>query len=199
MKKIATSLLILLAIPVFGYLYIMYFYEADPLTQKYIDEKDPVVKLQLLERIMDRGEDEKWSWSDNAAEIAFKTGDYDKAEKYALTSLEMSKDYEGNWNYGNAIHNSNVILGRISLVQEDIDEAKSYLVEAGKSEGSPQLDTFGPNFKLANKLLEKGEISAVVQYLSSISKFWRMDDGCVKRWLSEIENGEKPILCNCNC
>ena len=87
MKKIATSLLILLAIPVFGYLYLMYFYEADPLTQKYIDEKDPVVKLQLLERIMDRGEDEKWSWSDNAAEIAFKTGDYDKAEKYALTSL----------------------------------------------------------------------------------------------------------------
>lgn len=199
MKKIASFLLVLLAAPILGYVYFMHFYEPDALTQQYLDEKDPVVKLQLLEQIMDRGESDKWSWSDNAARIAFKIGEYDKAEKYAVASLTMSTVYKGNWNYGNAIHNSNVILGRISLVQGDIDQAKNYLLEASKSEGSPQLDTFGPNLELANELLIENERVAVVQYLESISTFWEMDNGCVKRWLSEIEDGGTPKLCNCSC
>lgn len=148
---------------------------------------------------MDGGESERWSWSDSAAKLAFETGDYEKAEKYAVSSLAMSEGYEGNWNYGNTIHNSNVVLGRISLAQGDVEGAKRYLVEASKSEGSPQLDTFGPDLKLANELLQKGEIGVVVQYLGSVSRFWEMDNGCVKAWLSEIENGETPKLCKCSC
>lgn len=199
MKKIAISLLTILAIPVLGYIYAMYFYEPDALTQKYLDEKDPVVKLELLEEIMDRGQSERWSWSDNAAKIAFRAGDYEKAKKYALASLAMSADYEGDWNYGNAIHNANAILGRVSLAQDDIEKANEYLVAASKSEGSPQLDTFGPNLKLADGLLQKGERDIVIQYLNSVSKFWEMDNGCVQRWISEVENGEIPELCTCSC
>ncbi|BFM09979.1 hypothetical protein R50072_01320 [Simiduia litorea] len=196
MKKIALSLLTLL---VLGFISLIYIHETDSFTQKYLNERDPVVKLQLLEQIMERGENEKWSWSDNAAKIAFQVGDHEKAEKYAQASLAMSKDFENNWNYGNAIHNSNVILGRISLAQGNIEEAKAYLVRASKSHGSPQLDTFGPNFKLANELLKKGESDVVVQYLRSVSKFWEMDNGCIDRWLSEIDDGETPSLCKCSC
>ena len=199
MKKILISLLIVIAIPVLVYAYLMYFYEADPLTQSYLDEADPVKKLQVLEEIMDRSESEKWSWSDSAAEIAFNTGDYEKAEEYALSSLAMSTEYEEDWNYGNAIHNSNVVLGRISFIKGDVEGAKGYLTEASKSEGSPQLDTFGPDLELANELLKMGERKPVVQYLTSISRFWEMDNGCVKRWLSEIESGDTPKLCNCSC
>ena len=54
MKKILISLLIVIAIPVLVYAYLMYFYEADPLTQSYLDETDPVKKLQVLEDILVR-------------------------------------------------------------------------------------------------------------------------------------------------
>lgn len=198
-KKGLIAILALLVIPITVYFYIFTYIEPDSLTLKYFDEKDPAVKLQLLEEIMDRGDYETWSWSDNAAKLAYKIGDYDKAENYASRSLTMSRDHVNDWNYGNVIHNSNVVLGRIRLSEGDIEQAKYHLLEAAKSEGSPQLNTYGPKLELANDLLQRGERDAVVGYLNEVSTFWEMDHGCVKRWLSEIEQGETPKLCNCSC
>ena len=66
----------------------------------------------------------------------------------------------------------NVLLGRIALRQGNLKEAKQYLLKAGKSPGSPQLNSFGPQFTFARELLEKGEKSVVIECLDLIGNFW---------------------------
>jgi tetratricopeptide (TPR) repeat protein len=203
MKKIALSILIVIAIPILAYVgisvYAMYFYEADPATQAYLNEKDPKKKLELLENILDEDQYSRWAWLDDAAELAYETEAYEKAKAYSLESLSLSGNYQYDWNYGNSIHNSNMVLGRLSLKDGDIEKAKEYLLESAKSKGSPQLDSFGPSLKLANELLIAGERDVVLSYLHSISMFWEMDDGYVSQWITQIENNETPKLCNCGC
>ncbi len=203
MKKIALSILIVIAIPILAYVglyvYAVYFYEADPVTQAYLDEKDPSKKMELLENILNEDEYSRWAWLDNAAELAYEIEDYEKAKAYSKESLSLASNHKNDWNYGNSIHNSNMVLGRLSLKDGDTEKAKEYLLESAKSKGSPQLDTFGPDLKLANELLITGERDAVLSYLHSISQFWEMDDGCVSQWITLIENNETPKLCNCGC
>jgi len=108
--------------------------------------------------------------------------------------LSLAEIYRNNWNYGNAIHDGNRILGLVSYNEGNIDAAVSYLIMAGESTGSPQLDTFGPNLDLADLLMRKGKIDAVVVYLRGVQKFWRMDEGIVDRWITAIEQGKRPKL-----
>lgn len=56
-----------------------------------------------------------------------------------------------------------------------VDAAKAYLLATGKSQGSPQLNSFGPNMSLAKDLFEAGERQAVVTFF----------DDCVRsgRWI----------------
>ena len=43
---------------------------------------------------------------------------------------------------------------------------------SGKTPGSPQLNSFGPDFMLDRELLEKGERAAVLAHLELVGKFW---------------------------
>lgn len=203
MKKIIIAILVLVAVPVIAYIgfytYAVYFYETDPVTRAYIDEQDPVKKLELLEGILDEDAYSRWAWLDNAAELAYKNEDYEKAKRYSMESLSLSAQHANDWNYGNSIHNANTVLGRISLRAGDTEAAKDYLLQAAASEGSPQLNTFGPNVTLANELLQAGEADAVLTYLNAIATFWEMDDGKVADWIESINNGERPTLSNCRC
>jgi tetratricopeptide (TPR) repeat protein len=203
MKKIALSILLVIATPILAYIglnvYAVYFYEVDPAIQTYMDEKDPAKKMELLENLLNEDEYSRWAWLDSAAELAFEIKDYEKAKAYSKESLLLSSSLQNDWNYGNSIHNSNMVLGRLSLRDGDTEKAKEYLLESAKSKGSPQLDTFGPSLKLANELLIVGERDVVLSYLHSISQFWEMDDGCVSKWITQIENNETPKLCDCGC
>lgn len=125
---------------------------------------------------------------------AFNANDFDKVKALAKENLELAAVYQCNWNFGNAIHDTNRVLGLISLKSGDIDAAAGYLLKAGKSTGSPQLDTFGPELDLANELLQLGKVDAVTSYLKDIKSFWEMNDGQIDRWLAAIEKGEKPQL-----
>ena len=125
---------------------------------------------------------------------AYKSNDFKKAQELAKENLELAAIYRCNWNYGNAIHNTNRVLGLINLKNGDIDAAANFLLRAGKSTGSPQLDTFGPELDLADELLKQGKVEPVKIYLKDIKSFWEMNNGKVDVWLSEIEKGEKPEL-----
>jgi hypothetical protein len=59
---------------------------------------------------------------------------------------------------------------------------------------SPQLASFGPDFSLAQALLEKrvGAEKDVVFALSACEKIWEMNEGRVAAWIAEIERGEIP-------
>jgi hypothetical protein len=131
---------------------------------------------------------------DDEIAAAYKANNFDKVKELGKENLELASVYRCNWNYGNAIHDTNRILGLVSLKSGEIDEAASYLIKAGKSTGSPQLNTFGPNLDLANELLKRGKVDAVKTYLIGIKSFWEMNNGQIDSWLAQIEKGDKPVL-----
>lgn len=128
----------------------------------------------------------------DAAKESFVVGNAEDAKKYAQELMTLLTKFPDNWNYGNAVQDANLVLGRIELKKGHIDEAKRYLMAAGSSPGSPQMDTFGPNVSLAKDLLEKGERDVVIQYLDLCRKFWEMDRGRLDKWTKEIKDGKTP-------
>lgn len=125
---------------------------------------------------------------------AYKADDLQTAAALAKEYLALAETYRCDWNYGNAIHDGNRFLGLISLRNGDQQAAAAYLAKAGKSGGSPQLNSFGPDLDLANALLQRGQVEPVKLYLADIKRFWEMDRGNIDNWLSSIGRGERPPL-----
>jgi hypothetical protein len=125
---------------------------------------------------------------------AYRDQKYDQARKLAGTYLELAAVYRCNWNYGNAIHESNRVLGLISVAGGDLDAAAQYLVKAGQSAGSPQLNSFGPQLDLANQLLRRGRRDAVRTYLGGVRRFWVTGTVALDRWIAQIDQGATPDL-----
>ncbi len=137
-------------------------------------------------------EEEKFYALDDAAKESFEVGKIEDASKYAKELLALAPKYRGNWNYGNAIQDGNLVLGRIAIKEGRIEEAKQYLIEAGKSPGSPQMNSFGPTMSLARELLEKGEREVVLQYFDLCRKFWEMGHDKLDQWTKDVKAGKIP-------
>lgn len=129
---------------------------------------------------------------EEVAEAALEAGEIIKAQQYAGELLQSASEKRSDWNYGNAIHNGNILLGRIALQNGDIPGAKRHLVAAGETPGSPQLNSFGPNMSLAKELFEKGEAETVLTYLQSCTKFWEMGKDRLETWITAVKAGTKP-------
>ncbi|MEP6787322.1 MAG: hypothetical protein ABJB40_02745 [Acidobacteriota bacterium] len=122
---------------------------------------------------------------------AYREETADKATELAVNLLAVAPDFSKHWNYGNAIHIANTVLGLVALDRDDLKEAKTRLLESGKTPGSPQLKSFGPNMKLADRLLKKGESAAVLTYLDEYRIFWKQDsDDKLTVWKKAIAKGE---------
>jgi len=127
----------------------------------------------------------------DAAKTHFEAKEYERAAQYATELLNLAQKYPNNWNYGNAIYDSHMVLGRVALLNNDIETAKDHLFLAVKTPGSPQLDSFGPNMSLANDLLEKGYQEPVIEFLNQCKRFW-YDHKKVDEWVKEIKNDQIP-------
>lgn len=139
-----------------------------------------------------KSEYERFYALNDAAKESFVVGKTNDAQKYAEELLSILPKYKNNWNYGNAVQNSNLVLGRIAVANGQIDKAKKLLLEAGRSPGSPQMNTFGPNMSLANDLLKQGEKDVVLKYFELCRKFWESHDGKLDEWTSTVKNGSIP-------
>jgi hypothetical protein len=128
----------------------------------------------------------------DAAKGAFDKGKFIEARKLALELEKLTPDFKGNWNYGNAIQDANLILGRLALRAGDLDKAKEHLLAAGRSPGSPQMDSFGPNMSLALDLLKSGEKASVLEYFKLCRVFWQLEGGKLDQWTKEVEAGKVP-------
>jgi hypothetical protein len=126
------------------------------------------------------------------ATAAFEADASEKAAQFAGQMLDMSQDIQHDSITGNAIHHGNLILGRLALRERDIAKAKVHLLEAGKTPGSPQLNSFGPNMMLAKELLEEGEKQAVLDYFELCSKFWERGGERLNEWAQAVGAGETP-------
>jgi hypothetical protein len=129
---------------------------------------------------------------DDAAKHSFGIGKIEDACRDATELLALASTFPGDWNYGNAIQDGNLVLGRIAVRQGHLEEAKRYLLLAGRSPGSPQMKSFGPNMTLAKDLLEKGERETVLQYFELCRSFWKMDLGKLNDWTRQVKSGKTP-------
>ncbi|HYL78092.1 MAG TPA: hypothetical protein VEU96_28010 [Bryobacteraceae bacterium] len=125
------------------------------------------------------------------AKTAWAAGAIDKARNYAEDLLSGAETHR-EWNYGNAIHDGNMVLGLVALHGGNIAQASSLLIESGKTTGSPQLNSFGPNMTLANALLQKGEKDAVLKYFSLCRAFWKMGSAKLDEWSATVRGGGIP-------
>lgn len=114
------------------------------------------------------------------------------AEVVAREYLQAAKSFRCNWNFGNATHDANSTLGLLALRDGKVDLAVQFLAAAGTSTGSPQLNSFGPSMLLANELVKAGRSPEVISYLRAIKRFWKMDQGSVDHWMSDLEAGRTP-------
>jgi len=129
---------------------------------------------------------------DAAAKTSFEIGKIDEASNYAVELRLLLPKFKGNWNYGNAVQDTYIVMGRIALREHRDEDAKRCLIAAGHSPGSPQMDTVGPNMSLAEALLGKGERETVLQYFELCRKFWRMDRGRLDAWRDQVKAGRIP-------
>src|SRR4051794_22578910 len=63
----------------------------------------------------------------DAAKESFVVDKIEDAQKYASELMTLLPQFQGNWNYGNAVQDANLVLGRIAVREGRIDEAKKYL------------------------------------------------------------------------
>jgi len=160
----------------------------------------PVLSLVLRLR---QPELERFMRIDRLATEAYSEGQWLKAETLAREGLALAEHYPGNWNYGNVIHNSHQVLGLIRLREGKREEAIQMLLAAGRTPGSPQLNSFGPRMVLARELLQKGERESVLQYIELVALFWTKksiqfpevgleNERLIKQWKTDIKAGKLP-------
>jgi len=137
------------------------------------------------------GKDRFYALAD-LAKSAFTANVPKKASAYAHELLSAAPQYSKDWNYGNAIHDSNMVLGLVSARQGDVTAAKKFLLDAGSTPGSPQLNSFGPDMALAKALLEAGERDTVIEYLSRCRAFWKLGTARLDMWIAAIRGGGTP-------
>lgn len=127
----------------------------------------------------------------NAAVLA---EDWERVRQTAARTLVDNETCCRTYLYGNAIHWANIALGFAALAADKLADASEYLVRAGKTPGSPQLNSFGPDRDLARALLVRGERAAVLTYLEDCARFWSSDRELLERWRVAIERGEPTQL-----
>lgn len=125
--------------------------------------------------------------------------DFQAGEDVAKAALEIAPKLKKSWIYGNLLHKSHLVLGFVALEKNDFKKAESELLASVKGNpGSPQMDTFGPNFALAKAWLEKkGNKKVVLEYIDLCAKFWESEvvkekSANINLWRSEIKEGKIP-------
>jgi tetratricopeptide (TPR) repeat protein len=140
----------------------------------------------------DTSESGKYSRLEYLAKAAFDAGEMDKASQYAEELLKAGRKLPKDWNYGNAIHHGNNLLGRVALKKGKVEQAEEYLLKAGQTPGSPQLDSFGPKMSLAKELLEAGKKDTVLQYFELCRKFWKGHGETLDNWTKDVKAAQVP-------
>ncbi len=119
-------------------------------------------------------------------------GDLASARRIADELLRVAALQPPDWNTGNALHHGHLLLGRAALAEGNIPEAADQLLAAGRTPGSPQLNSFGPNCRLALDLLKAGQSVPVLAYLEACATFWKMDFGRLATWSAAIREDRLP-------
>jgi hypothetical protein len=115
-----------------------------------------------------------------------------KAAKYARQLLAV-RIASGT---GQAVYSGNHVLGVLALYKGDVATAKKHLMAASKAPVSWWVKQPGPDFSLAERLLEMGEREAVCAFLANVKAAAasvtraRKRDALLERWVKRIQAGQ---------
>jgi tetratricopeptide (TPR) repeat protein len=129
------------------------------------------------------------------AKAAVIADEFDDAHRYATELLTLTHSdnvpeyFRGD---GNAIHYANLVLGHCALRSGDLEGAKQHLLASGRTKGSPNLGSFGPNMSLAKELLEQGERDIVLDYFALCRDFWKSGPEYLDQCTEEVRRAEVP-------
>ncbi|MBX7097370.1 MAG: hypothetical protein K1X89_06650 [Myxococcaceae bacterium] len=126
------------------------------------------------------------------AEMAEIAGQSEAATEYAQQLLLDAERYPTDWNFGNAIYRGNEVLGLVALRKRKVELAEKHLLAASRSNGSPQLGSFGPSFRLAKALAKQGHWSQLGRFLQNVAKFWTMGQGALVKWRADVAKRRVP-------
>ncbi len=129
---------------------------------------------------------------DAAQREAFTAGKYADAKGYAEEQARLLPKFRANWNYGNAVQDINITLGRLAARDGRYEEAGDYLLKSADSDGSPQMNSFGPNMLLARDLLQADRRAVVLEYFGLCSRFWKKDNGKLEEWSKTVRDHGMP-------
>jgi tetratricopeptide (TPR) repeat protein len=129
---------------------------------------------------------------DYLAVQALEDGKLERAARLAEELLVVAQRYRPNWNYGNALHQAHLVLGRVALARGNITKACEELLKAADVRGSPQLKTYGPNMRLALELFRRGERDTLLKYFERCRIFWQMGGAQLARWSADVKAGRTP-------
>jgi hypothetical protein len=129
----------------------------------------------------------------DAAERALRRGKLEKTQRLAQELLDLAPRFSRDWNYGNAVHHGHRLLGEVALRRGDVVRVREELLAAGRTPGSPQLNSFGPNMSLAKALLARGEREIVLEYFALCGAFWKYDiQGSLPAWTAAVRERRMP-------
>jgi hypothetical protein len=154
-------------------------------------QASPLLELQHLEILAGKDGITRNPLLPRMARAAFAANEFALAESLANEALEAAQ-HGIFWWTGDAIHQGNIVLGRLALRESKPDAAKRYLLAAGRTPGSGNLGSLGPNMALAKDLLDLGETATVLEYLESCTQFWIGNRGKLAEWLALVRAGLKP-------
>jgi len=128
---------------------------------------------------------------DGMAQAALEAGANEKAAAYAKELIAGTPEHRRE---ADAVFDAHLVLGRVALRSGDVAAASAQLIEAGRTTGSPIIETLGPNMTLARELLDKGERSAVLVFLGECRTFWKNGGEQLDAWTAALHNGGTPVF-----
>ncbi len=161
--------------------------------QRIAVELSPQQKFVTLEESLPSSGIQRFYGLPRIAKVAFDAGEYTKAETYARELLASVAEIGKDWNSGNAVHDGNLVIGRVAMARDkNVVLAKASLLAAGRTPGSPQLNSFGPNMGLAKDLIAAGEREVVLEYFNLCRSFWKLHRGRLDDWSALVKEGRMP-------
>ncbi|OGL47036.1 MAG: hypothetical protein A2161_17630 [Candidatus Schekmanbacteria bacterium RBG_13_48_7] len=159
--------------------------EKEQWKQKSLREQEHAVKLR----------ENTFTYLVHLSQLAInmmEANEIEKAELYAKELLSPADFYKYD-RLGNcmAISAGNAILGRIILREDNIVDAKKYLLQ---SVTLPEYCHYNSKqgLALSRELLEKGEPDVVIWFLQLCIKYQEKRQNDLQKWIKEIRDGKIP-------
>jgi hypothetical protein len=127
-------------------------------------------------------------------QLSIEQEDIYQATHYSEMVISSLNSYVEDWNYGNAVHYVNTAFGLEAFNKGELADAGKYLLKSIDIPTTPQLKTFGPNFKLSKLLLKAGESNVVVEYLTKSITIWDLGRDKLENWILQINKGITPLM-----